>query len=119
PKVHEASDMVESSSDYAEELARLQRQAFEANATAAKQLSQADLAASGNRVPAGKVDTTAGVSHGPTESSTPVFTPVHTDATSLPPGHTLGSSEHSSRYPSPSDLANSMSSFSEIEDIYH
>ncbi|GKA07122.1 ribonuclease H-like domain-containing protein [Tanacetum coccineum] len=39
---------------------------------------------------------------------TPVFTPVHTDATSLPPGHSLGSSEHSSRYPSPSDLANSI-----------
>ncbi|GJY62779.1 putative ribonuclease H-like domain-containing protein [Tanacetum coccineum] len=57
--------------------------------------------------------------HGPTESSTPVFTPVHTDATSLPPGHSLGSSEHSSRYPSPSDLANSMSSFSEMEDIHH
>ncbi|GJU36672.1 putative ribonuclease H-like domain-containing protein [Tanacetum coccineum] len=119
PKVHEASDMVESSSDYAEELARLQRQAFEANATAAKQLSQADLAASRNRVPAGKVVTTAGVSDGPTESSTPVFTPVHTAATSLPPGHSLGSSEHSSRYPSPSDLANSMSSSSEMEDIHH
>ncbi|GJW52834.1 putative ribonuclease H-like domain-containing protein [Tanacetum coccineum] len=119
PKVHEASDMVESSSDYAEELARLQRQAFEANATAEKHLSQADLAASRNRVPAGKVDTTAGVSDGPTESSTPVFTPVHTDATSLPPGHSLGSSEHSSRYPSPSDLANSMSSSSEMEDIHH
>ncbi|GJV28184.1 putative ribonuclease H-like domain-containing protein [Tanacetum coccineum] len=119
PKVHEASDMVESSSDYAEELARLQRQAFEANATAEKHLSQADLAASRNRVPTGKVVTTAGVSDGPTESSTPVFTPVHTDATSLPPGHSLGSSEHSSRYPSPSDLANSMSSSSEMEDIHH
>ncbi|GJU25055.1 putative ribonuclease H-like domain-containing protein [Tanacetum coccineum] len=119
PKVHEASDMVESSSDYAEELARLQRQAFEANATAAKQLSQADLAASRNRVPAGSVVPTAGVSDGPTESSTPVFTPVHTAATSLPPGFSLGSSEHSLRYPSPSDLANSMSSSSEMEDIHH
>ncbi|GJW92674.1 putative ribonuclease H-like domain-containing protein [Tanacetum coccineum] len=85
PKVHKASDMVESSSNYAEELARLQRQAFEANATAEKHLSQANLAASRNRVP------TAGVSDGPIESSTPVFTPVHTDATSLPPGHSLGS----------------------------
>ncbi|GKA14195.1 putative ribonuclease H-like domain-containing protein [Tanacetum coccineum] len=102
--------MVESSSDYAEELARLQRQAFEANATAEKHLSQANLVA---------IVTTAGVYDGPTESSTPVFTPVHTDATSLPPGHSLGSSEHSSRYPSPSDLANSMSSSSEMEDIHH
>ncbi|GKC85378.1 hypothetical protein Tco_1141095, partial [Tanacetum coccineum] len=65
------------------------------------------------------VDTIAGVSDGPTESSTPVFTHVHTDATSLPPGHSLGSSEHSSRYPSPSDLANPMSSSSEMEDIHH
>ncbi|GJV67848.1 putative ribonuclease H-like domain-containing protein [Tanacetum coccineum] len=119
PKVHEASDMVESSSDYAEELARLQRQAFEANATAEKHLSQADLAASRNRVPTGKVVTTAGVSDGSTESSTPDFTPVHPAATSLPPGLSLGSSEHSSRYPSPSDLANSMSSSSEMEDIHH
>ncbi|GKG55545.1 hypothetical protein Tco_0572185, partial [Tanacetum coccineum] len=50
-KVYEASDMVESSSDYAEGLARLQKQEFEANATAEKHLSQADLAASRNRVP--------------------------------------------------------------------
>ncbi|GJT34438.1 putative ribonuclease H-like domain-containing protein [Tanacetum coccineum] len=85
PTVHEASEMVESSSDYAEELARLQKQAYEANATAEKHLSQADLAASRNRVPAGKSDSAAGVSDGPTETSTPVFKPVHTDATSLPP----------------------------------
>ncbi|GJY22891.1 putative ribonuclease H-like domain-containing protein [Tanacetum coccineum] len=119
PKVLEASEMVESSSDYAEELARLQKQAYEANATAEKHLSQADLAASRNRVPAGKIDSAAGVSDGPTETSTPVFKPVHTDATSLPPGHSLGSSEHSTRYPSTSDLANSMSSTLEMEDIHH
>ncbi|GJX29776.1 retrovirus-related pol polyprotein from transposon TNT 1-94, partial [Tanacetum coccineum] len=41
------------------------------------------------------------------------------DVTSLPPGHSLSSSEHSSRYPSPSDLANSMSIYSKIEDIHH
>ncbi|GJV44346.1 putative reverse transcriptase domain-containing protein [Tanacetum coccineum] len=111
--------MVESSSDYAEELARLQKQAYEANATAEKHLSQADLAASRNRVPAGKIDSAAGVSYGPTETSTPVVKPVHTDAPSLPPGHSLGSSEHSTRYPSPSDLANTMSSSSEMEDIHH
>ncbi|GJU48192.1 putative ribonuclease H-like domain-containing protein [Tanacetum coccineum] len=114
-KVNAASDMVESSSDYAEELARLQKQAYEANATAEKHLSQADLAASRNKVPAGKIDSAVGVSDGPTETSTLVFKPVHTDATSLPPGHSLGSSEHSTRYPSPSDLANSMSSSLEME----
>ncbi|GJR46150.1 putative ribonuclease H-like domain-containing protein [Tanacetum coccineum] len=84
-----------------------------------KHLSQADLAASRNRVPAGKIDSAVGVSAGPTKTSTPVLKLVHTNATSLPPGHSLGSSEHSTRYPSPSDLAYSMSSSSEMEDIYH
>ncbi|GJR77692.1 putative ribonuclease H-like domain-containing protein [Tanacetum coccineum] len=95
PKVDEASDMVESTSEFK------------------------GLVSSRNRVPAGKIDSAAGVSYGPTKTSTPVFKPVHTDATSLPPGHSLGSSEHSTRYPSPSDLANSMSSSSEMEDIHH
>ncbi|GJS88313.1 putative ribonuclease H-like domain-containing protein [Tanacetum coccineum] len=119
PTVNEASEMMESSTDYAEELARLQKQAYEANTTAEKHLSQADLATSRNGVPAGKVVPAANVSAGQSETSTPVCTPVHTAATSLPPGHSLGSSEHSSRYPSPSDLANSMSSSSEMEDIHH
>ncbi|GKE41083.1 putative ribonuclease H-like domain-containing protein, partial [Tanacetum coccineum] len=92
PKVHEASEM---------------------------HLSQADLAASRNRVPAGEIDSTAGVSNGPHETITPVVKPVPTDAQSLPPGHSLGSRAHSTRYPSTSDLANSMSSTSEMEDIYH
>ncbi|GKC34254.1 putative ribonuclease H-like domain-containing protein [Tanacetum coccineum] len=82
-------------------------------------MSQADLAASRNRVPAGKIDSTAGVSNGPHETITPVVTPVPTAAQSLPPGHSLGSSTHSTRHPSLSDLANSMSLFSEMEDIYH
>ncbi|GJT66512.1 putative ribonuclease H-like domain-containing protein [Tanacetum coccineum] len=55
-KVNEASNMMESSSDYAEELARLQKQAYEANATAENHLRQADLATSRNRVPTSKVD---------------------------------------------------------------
>ncbi|GKF27642.1 putative ribonuclease H-like domain-containing protein, partial [Tanacetum coccineum] len=119
PKVAEASDMMESSSDYAEELARLQTQAYEATTTTEQHMSQADLAASRNRVPAGKIDSAAGVSYGPTKTSTPVVKPVHTNAPSIPPGHSLGSSEHSTRYPSLSDLANTMSSSSEMEDIHH
>ncbi|GKF44942.1 hypothetical protein Tco_0131494 [Tanacetum coccineum] len=91
PKVNEASKVVESSSDYVEELARLQKQAYEANATAEKHLSQPDQAASRNGVPAGKVDFAAAVSDGSTDTSTPVFKPVPTDATSLSPGHSLGS----------------------------
>ncbi|GJT02992.1 putative ribonuclease H-like domain-containing protein [Tanacetum coccineum] len=89
PKVHEASEMMESNSDYAEELARLQRQEHEAKDTAEKYAF-------------------------PT-----VIEPVHANETSLPPGHSLGSSEHSTRFPSPSDLANSISSSLEMEDIYH
>ncbi|GJS08851.1 putative ribonuclease H-like domain-containing protein [Tanacetum coccineum] len=60
-KVNEASDMVEGSSDYAEELARLQKQAYEANTTAEKHLIQADIATNRNGVPAGKVVPAANV----------------------------------------------------------
>ncbi|GKA54422.1 ribonuclease H-like domain-containing protein [Tanacetum coccineum] len=67
------------------ELAYL-KQAYEANATAEKNLSQADLATSRNRVPAGKVVSAAGVTEGPTDPPTPVFKPVHTAAPSLPLG---------------------------------
>ncbi|GJR95730.1 putative ribonuclease H-like domain-containing protein [Tanacetum coccineum] len=123
-KVHEASDMVESTSDYAEELAQLQRQEHEANDTAEKYgfgFSN-DTAGSVNpaaSIPAGSSVPAASVS---VDTAAPFPTgvaPVHAIATSLPPGHSLGSSEHSTRYPSPSDLANSMSSSSEIEDIHH
>ncbi|GJZ78052.1 putative ribonuclease H-like domain-containing protein [Tanacetum coccineum] len=118
-QVYVASDMVISSFILCENLLRLQKQEYEANAIAEKHLSQADLATSRNRVPAGRVDFAAGVTDGPTDPSTPVFQPVHTAAQSLPPSHSLGSSEHSSRYPSLSDLANSMSLFSDMEDIHH
>ncbi|GJU08859.1 putative ribonuclease H-like domain-containing protein [Tanacetum coccineum] len=37
----------------------------------------------------------------------------------LPPGHSLGSSENSTRFSSPSDLANHISSSSEMEGIHH
>ncbi|GKE58580.1 hypothetical protein Tco_1497765 [Tanacetum coccineum] len=96
PKVLEASEMVESNLDYAEELAR-----------------QADM------VPAGGIDPAASIFTGSAEPFPTVIEPVHADETSLPPGHSLGSSEHSTRFPSPFDLANSISSSSEIEDIYH
>ncbi|GKA07131.1 putative ribonuclease H-like domain-containing protein [Tanacetum coccineum] len=39
--------------------------------------------------------------------------------TPLPPGHSLGSSENSTRFSSPSDLANHISSSSEMEGIHH
>ncbi|GJR31075.1 putative ribonuclease H-like domain-containing protein, partial [Tanacetum coccineum] len=67
PKVHEASQMMESNSDYAEELARLQRQEHEAKDTAEKygfskdteeHLRQADM------VPAGSIDPAASITAG-------------------------------------------------------
>ncbi|GKF00894.1 putative ribonuclease H-like domain-containing protein, partial [Tanacetum coccineum] len=87
--VHEASEMVESNSDYAEELARLQRQEHEAKDTAEKygfgfskdteeHLSQADM------VPAGGIDPAASISTGTAEPFPTVIEPVHADETSLP-----------------------------------
>ncbi|GKC72028.1 putative ribonuclease H-like domain-containing protein [Tanacetum coccineum] len=144
PKVYEASQMMESNSDYAEELARLQRQEHEAKDTAAKygfskdteeHLRQADMVPTGSIDPAasisagnidpaasitaGSIDPTASISTGTHEPFPTIIEPVHADDTSLPHGHSLGSSEHSSRFPSPSDLVNSISSSLEMEDIYH
>ncbi|GJV86782.1 putative ribonuclease H-like domain-containing protein [Tanacetum coccineum] len=65
------------------------------------------------------MDNFDGLYAGSAEPFPTVIEPVHADETSLPPGHSLGSSEHSTRFPSPSDLANSISSSSEMEDIYH
>ncbi|GKB13648.1 putative ribonuclease H-like domain-containing protein, partial [Tanacetum coccineum] len=144
PKVYEASQMMESNSDYAEELAWLQRQEHEANDTAEKygfskdteeRLRQADMVPAGSidpaasipagsidpaaSIPTGSIDPTASISTGTHEPFPTVIEHVYADATSLPPGHSLGSSEHSTRFPSPSDLANSISSSLEMEDIYH
>ncbi|GJT53229.1 putative ribonuclease H-like domain-containing protein [Tanacetum coccineum] len=93
PKVLEASEMVESNSDYAEELSDM--------------------------VPVGGIDPTASISTDTAEPFPTVIEPVHADEISLPPGYSLGSSEHSTRFPSPSDLANSISLSLEMEDIYH
>ncbi|GJX85970.1 putative ribonuclease H-like domain-containing protein [Tanacetum coccineum] len=55
----------------------------------------------------------------PSTPSSSMVEPVHADDTPLPPGHSLGSSENSTRFPSPSDLANHISSSSEMEGIHH
>ncbi|GJV84720.1 putative ribonuclease H-like domain-containing protein [Tanacetum coccineum] len=52
PKVHTASATVESTSDYAEELARLQGQAYEANSAAKDTWKTADTVPAGSGVPA-------------------------------------------------------------------
>ncbi|GJT72970.1 hypothetical protein Tco_1032256 [Tanacetum coccineum] len=133
PKVHEASQMMESNSDYAEQLARLQRQEHEAKDTAMKygfskdteeHLRQADMVPAGSIDPAASIttdsiDPTTSISTGTHEPFPTVIEPVHAVETSLPPGHSLGSSEHSTRFPSPSDLANSISLSLEMDYIYH
>ncbi|GJS78573.1 putative ribonuclease H-like domain-containing protein [Tanacetum coccineum] len=113
PEVNPASDTVESTSDYAEELARLQRQEYEANTVPAV---SAIPAAS---IPAGSTNPPAGSSDVPSTPSSSMVELVHADATPFPPGHSLGSSENSTRFPSPSDLANHISSSSEMEGIHH
>ncbi|GKB15203.1 putative ribonuclease H-like domain-containing protein [Tanacetum coccineum] len=123
PKVHTASATVESTSVYAEELARLQGQAYEANTAAKDTWKTANTVPAGSGVPAtsipaGSINQAAGGSAVPTTPSSSVVEPVHTD-TPLPPGHSLGSSEYSTRFSSPSDLANHISSSSEMECIHH
>nr|GEY46493.1 copia protein [Tanacetum cinerariifolium] len=57
-------------------------------------------------VPAGSVDSASCGDPAISESVPAVFDPVHADNSTLPPGNSLGSSEHSIRFPSPSDLGN-------------
>ncbi|GKC75849.1 putative ribonuclease H-like domain-containing protein, partial [Tanacetum coccineum] len=124
PKVHTASATVESTSDYAEELARLKGQAYEANSAAKDTWKTADTVPAGSGVPAtsipaGSINQAAGGSAVPSTPSSSVVEPVHADTTPLPHGHSLGSSENSMRFSSPSDLANHISSSSEMEGIHH
>nr|GEZ31447.1 hypothetical protein [Tanacetum cinerariifolium] len=135
PKVNEVSTTMENHLDYAEELARLQRQEHEAYFTAekyvfefsneaAEMLHQAEIETRRNLVlavgdPAGSIVSSCGVPVGsvPASSIPPSSVPASSvpagsvpagsaDNSTLPPGHSLGSSEHSTRFPSPSDLGN-------------
>ncbi|GJZ40601.1 putative ribonuclease H-like domain-containing protein [Tanacetum coccineum] len=119
PTVNEASEMMESSTDYAEELARLQKQAYEANTIAENFVC-------GSKFHLIKdcdfYEKQLELHNKPMwndVANIPSFVPKAASTTSLPPGHSLGSSVHSTRYPSPSDLANTMSSSSEMVDIHH
>ncbi|GJR04736.1 hypothetical protein Tco_0527720 [Tanacetum coccineum] len=124
PEVNPASDTIKSTSDYAEELARLQRQEYKANSTAKDSWNTADTVPAvsvipATSIPAGSINQDAGVSVVPSTPSSSMVDPVHANDTPLPPGHSLGSSENSTRFPAPSDLANHISSSSEIEGIHH
>ncbi|GJZ25776.1 hypothetical protein Tco_0570029 [Tanacetum coccineum] len=87
-KADSDSECEMNNSDYAGKLLGF-KASFEANATAETHLSQADLATSRNRVPAGKVDSAASVTDGPTDPSTPVFKPVDNDADHFPSWYLL------------------------------
>ncbi|GKF58508.1 hypothetical protein Tco_0172045, partial [Tanacetum coccineum] len=111
-EVNPASDIVESTSDYAEELARLQRQEFEANFAAKDTWNTADTVPAVSVIPAtsiptGSINQAAGGSAVPSTPSSSMVEPVHADDTPLPPGHSLGTSENSTRLSS------------EMEGIHH
>nr|GFC13903.1 hypothetical protein [Tanacetum cinerariifolium] len=55
---------------------------------------------------AGSVDSAGFGDPVASESVPAIFNPDHANNSTLPPGHSLGSSEHSTRFPSPSDLGN-------------
>nr|GFA93213.1 hypothetical protein [Tanacetum cinerariifolium] len=55
---------------------------------------------------AGSVDSAGFGDLAISESVPVVFNPNYADNSTLPPGHSLGSTEHSTRFPSPSDLGN-------------
>nr|GEW77037.1 putative ribonuclease H-like domain-containing protein [Tanacetum cinerariifolium] len=145
-KVNDVSVPMENNLDYAEELARLQRQEHEAYSAAVSNLVLAarDPASSivftsgfpAGSVPAGSVPAShvpsssvyahsvpaSNVSAGgvlagsidyagfgdpaASESVPAVFTHDHSANSTLSPGYSLGSSEHSTRFPSPSDHGN-------------
>ncbi|GJX26379.1 putative ribonuclease H-like domain-containing protein [Tanacetum coccineum] len=90
PKVHTASATVESTSAYAEELARLQGQAYAANSAAKDTWKTADTvpAVSGvlaTSIPAGSINQAAGGSDVPSTLSSSVVEPVHANDTPFPP----------------------------------
>nr|GEX27200.1 retrovirus-related Pol polyprotein from transposon TNT 1-94 [Tanacetum cinerariifolium] len=55
---------------------------------------------------AGSIDSAGFDDPAASESVPAVFTTDHDATSTLPPGHSLGSSEHSTQFPSPSDLGN-------------
>nr|GFD26484.1 hypothetical protein [Tanacetum cinerariifolium] len=117
PKVHGVSAPIENNLDYAKELARLQRQEHEAHSAdvkygfelsyeTAEMLHQAELKTRRDLVLAtgDPADFVGCGDPAASESVSAVFTTNHAAVSPFPPGHSLGSSEHSIRFPSPSDL---------------
>ncbi|GJR09518.1 putative ribonuclease H-like domain-containing protein [Tanacetum coccineum] len=142
PSSSNGPSVMERNADYAEELAKLQRQEYEAKDAAARYgylfsqetaeiLSQAEAeirnqGVSADRDPAGIAsagsdpaggnpagssqpagsDEPAGKSNPAVSSSVSAdFIPVYADASTLPPGQSLGSSANTTRFPLPSDVS--------------
>ncbi|GJR93579.1 putative ribonuclease H-like domain-containing protein [Tanacetum coccineum] len=109
PSSSNGPSVMERNADYAEELAKLQRQEYEAKDAAARYgylfsqataeiLSQAEAKIRNQGDPADQGDPAAST------SVSADFIPVHADESTLPPGQVLGSSENTTRFPVPSDV---------------
>ncbi|GKE94451.1 putative ribonuclease H-like domain-containing protein, partial [Tanacetum coccineum] len=112
PKVNEASEMVENT----EEQLRHTDMVPAGSIVPAARIPAGSIVPAAS-IPAGSIDLAASISAGSIDPAASIsarsaepfptdIEPVHANDTSLPPGHSLGSSEHSTRFPSPSDLAN-------------
>ena len=140
-KPKDSSSMTEANTSYAEELSNLQKQehdaidaaekfGFEFSKDTEELLRQAAIearrnmdAAGNGSVSAGRVPVSADLV---SVDATNFAGSVPTDTSSVPSAHTttpsvdsLGFNESPTRFPSPSDLANSQSSSSELEGIHH
>ncbi|GJT85063.1 putative ribonuclease H-like domain-containing protein [Tanacetum coccineum] len=126
PSSSNGPSVMERNADYAEELAKLQRQEYEAKDAAARYgylfsqataeiLCQAEAeirnqGVSAVRDPADSFQPAG--SFEPADESNPAvsssvsadFNPVYADESTLPPGQQLGSSENTTRFPVPSDV---------------
>lgn len=70
-------------------------------------------------LPAGSVPLLAGHTNAAGNDSLPAGDSISATPSSTPSVHSLGFNEPPTRYPSPTDLGNSLSSSSELEGIHH
>ncbi|GJR08892.1 ribonuclease H-like domain-containing protein [Tanacetum coccineum] len=135
PSSSNGPSVMERNADHAEELAKLQRQEYEAKDAAARYgylfsqetaeiLSQAEaeirnpgISTFWSYEPAGKGNPAVST------SVSADFIPVHADESTLPPGQSLASSENTTRFPVPSDvckdqLSSGIFTFSSYDDDF-
>ncbi|GJV03169.1 hypothetical protein Tco_1336738 [Tanacetum coccineum] len=123
PSSSNGPSVMERNADYAEELAKLQRQEYEAKDAAARYgylfsqetaeiISQAEAEIRNHGAPDWLVKKNPAGSFEPADKSNPAvsssvsadFNPVYADESTLPPGQSLGSSANTTRFPLPSDV---------------